>query len=329
LQALAWNDVIRAGTLVGAGVPESTVYARCRAGGPWQLLLPATVLLSNGQPSPDQLVVGGLLYAGRDAVVTGLVAARRHGIRRGPEPDGRLHLLVPHHHRRASAGYVVVERTHRMPAAVLRREIPLAPAPRAVVDGARRLASPRVATELLADAVQRGLCTVGELSSEVEAAQRRGTAIVRAVLRDVSGGVRSVAERDAKTVWRRSGLPEPWWNAAVYAQDGTFLGIADAWWNDVALAWEINSIAWHLQPQDYAREQSRTALFTAAGVPVLPTLAKRLTHDAVAVLRELQQAYRHAASRQRPPVRAVRQTAHSQSGHVDTAHTPAGAPSSG
>jgi hypothetical protein len=290
---------------VQAGVAESTVYARCRAGGPWQRLLPATILLSNGQPTPDQLVIAGLLYAGPDAVVTGLEAARRHGIRRGPEPGGRLHLLVPHGRRPAGARHVDIERTHRMPAAVLRRGVPLAPVPRAVVDGARRLASPREITELLADAVQRGHCTVNQLGFEVEAAQRRGTAIPRAVLRDVSIGIRSAAEGDAKAVWRRSRLPEPWWNAAVYTEGGRLLGIADAWWDDVAMAWEINSVTWHLRPEDYAREQARSALFAAAGVPVLPTTPRRLTSDVAAVLQELQGIYRHAASRRRPPVRAV------------------------
>jgi hypothetical protein len=262
-------------------------------------------LLSNGQPTPDQLVIAGLLYAGPDAVVTGLEAARRHGIRRGPEPGGRLHLLVPHGRRPAGARHVDIERTHRMPAAVLRRGVPLAPVPRAVVDGARRLASPREITELLADAVQRGLCTVNQLGFEVEAAQRRGTAIPRAVLRDVSIGIRSAAEGDAKAVWRRSGLPEPWWNAAVYTEGGRLLGIADAWWDDVAMAWEINSVTWHLRPEDYAREQARSALFAAAGVPVLPTTPRRLTSDVAAVLQELQGIYRHAASRRRPPARAV------------------------
>jgi hypothetical protein len=306
LRAAARNDVIRAHTLVALGVPESTVYARCRPGGPWQLLLPATVLLSSGQPTPDQLVVAGLLYAGPGAVLTGIEAAHRHGVRRGPVLDGRVHVLVPHDQQPASARHVVIERTRRMPCAVVRRGVPLAPVARAVVDGARRLASPREATELLADAVQRGLCTVGQLASEVEAAQQRGTAVPRAILRDVSAGTRSVAERDAKAVWRRSGLPEPWWNASVYDAQGALLGIVDAWWDDVALAWEINSLAWHLNPQDYAREQAKTALFTAAGVPVLPTLPKRLGDDAAAVLRELQDAYRHAASRSRPQVRAVR-----------------------
>ena len=59
-------------------------------------------------------------------------------------------------------------------------------------------------------------------------------------------------------------------------------------------------------PADYAREQARTARFTAAGIPVLPTLPKRLTGDQGAVVRELREAHRHASSRPRPRVRAVR-----------------------
>ncbi len=305
VRAAAVDDVIKARTLVESGVPESTVYARCRPGGPWQLLLPATVLLSSGRPTSDQLAVAGLLYAGPDAVITGIEAARRHGVRRGPEPDGRLHLLVPHEQQPACARHVVIERTRRMPKAVLRRGMPLAPVSRAVIDGARRLASPRETTELVADAVQRGLCTVDQLRTEVDAAQRRGTAVPRAVIHDVSAGIRSAAERDAKRVWRQAGLPEPWWNASVFDAQGRLLGIADAWWDDVALAWEINSLAWHLNPQDYAREQAKSALFTATGIPLLPTFAKRLTADAAGVARELREAYLHAAARPRPPVRAV------------------------
>lgn len=306
VRALASDNVIKVRTLVAAGVPESTAYARCRPGGPWQLLLPATVLLSNGCPTPQQMVVAGLVYAGPDAVVTGIEAARRHGVRRGPLPEGRLHVLVPHGQQPACARHVTVERTHRMPTAVVRDGVPLAPVARAVIDGARRLSSPRETTELLADAVQRGLCTISQLEHEIAAAQRRGTAIPRSVLRDVSEGIRSAAERDAKTLWQRSGLPEPWWNAGVYDATGSLLGIADAWWDAVALAWEINSVAWHLGPTDYAREQARTARFTAAGVPVLPTLPRRLVDDSAAVLQELRAAYHHAAARPRPAVRAVR-----------------------
>jgi hypothetical protein len=274
--------------------------------GPWQLLLPGTVLLTSGKPTADQLVVASLLYAGPAAVVTGLEAARRHGVRRGPGSNGLVHVLVPHDQQPASARHVVIERTHRLPPPVIRTGVPLAPVARALVDGARRLSAPGDAAELFADAVQRGLCSIGQLWREVEEAQRRGTAIPRAVLRDVSAGARSAAERSARAVWRRSGLPEPWWNAPVYDASGGSLGIADAWFDDVALAWEINSLAWHLGPQDYAREQARSARFAAAGVPILPTLPRRLTEDAKAVIGELRAAHRHAAARPRPSVRAVR-----------------------
>ena len=80
----AVDGVVSVRRLVGLGVPERTVYARCRPGGPWQLLLPATVLLSNGEPTRDQLVTAALVYAGGDAMVTGLEACRRLGVRRGP-----------------------------------------------------------------------------------------------------------------------------------------------------------------------------------------------------------------------------------------------------
>ena len=163
VRTFARHDVVKVRTLVAAGVPESTVYDRCRPGGPWQLLLPATVMLNNGAPSRDQLVLAGLLYAGPNSVVTGIEAVRRHGARRGPEPGELVHLLVPHTRQPASARYVVVERTWRMPEAVRRGGIPLAPVARAAIDGARRLASPREATELLADVVQRGLCAVADL----------------------------------------------------------------------------------------------------------------------------------------------------------------------
>jgi hypothetical protein len=62
-----------------------------------------------------------------------------------------------------------------------------------------------------------------------------------------------------KRLWRRSGLPEPWWNARVYTAGGAFLGVADGWFDDVALDWEINSVAWHLNPAKYEQEQERTA----------------------------------------------------------------------
>jgi hypothetical protein len=305
IRAAAWHDVIAARTLIALGVPESTVYERCRDGGPWQRLLPGIVLLTTGHPTADQIVVAALLYAGPDAVVTGLEACRRLGIRRGPQNRGAVALLIPHTRQLRTTTVATVERTRRLPCPVVRGGVRLAPAARAVIDAARRIRSERDIAELVADAVQHRHCTVEELAAELRACASRGSATPRRVLRGVSAGARSAAELDARKLVRRSGLPEPWWNAEVYGPDGRLLGIVDAWWDDIAFGWEINSFAWHLSPADYARETAKAARFGAAGVPVLPTLPRRLTSDADAVLTELVDAHGHAASRPRPRVRGV------------------------
>jgi hypothetical protein len=297
--------VIPARGLVALGVPESTVYDRCRDGGPWQRLAPGIVLLTNGRPSGAQLVEAALAHCGPGALLTGLEACRRHGVRRGPSPT-ILHTLVPHSRQVRSTGIVDVERTRRLPQAVVRDGMPLAPAARAVTDAARRLRDGGDIAELISDAVQRSLCTVDELRSELDDGGQRGSATPRRVLRAAGAGIRSAAELDAQRLWWRSGLPEPWWNVPVLDAEGRLLGIADAWFDEVALAWEINSYAWHLAPADYAREQARLARFVAAGVLVLPTLARRLRIDAAGVLKELTGAYAAAAARPRPSVRAER-----------------------
>jgi hypothetical protein len=128
----------------------------------------------------------------------------------------------------------------------------------------------------------------------------------RRILADVATGVRSTAERDAKRLLARSTLPEPWWNVEVRTLQGRLLGIADAWFDEVALAWEINSYAWHLNPESYAREITRTADMTAANVMVLPVLPTALHRDPAGSMATLVAAYAAAAQRPRPPVRAIR-----------------------
>ena len=72
--------------------------------------------------------------------------------------------------------------------------------------------------------------------------------------------------------------------------------------DDVALAWEIDSYAFHLSPQQYARTLERHARLTAHGVAILHTLPTRLRRQPLQVLAELRAAYDHAAARPRPDV---------------------------
>ena len=143
---------------------------------------------------------------------------------------------------------------------------------RACLDGARRLRSAAEITELIADTVQRAPLHAGAAGAELRDGSQRGSAMPRRVLADVSEGIRSTAERDAKRLLRAQ---QP--ARAVVERRGarprqrpTCSGYRDAWFDEVALTWEINSYAWHLLPQYYANEVKRTAGLTAGGRVVFP-----------------------------------------------------------
>ncbi|MDF3050699.1 MAG: hypothetical protein K0R87_2337 [Pseudonocardia sp.] len=296
--------------LIAHGVPERTVYQRCLEGGPWRRVLPGIILLFTGCPTVDQLVHAALLLGGPDAVLPGVEACRRHGVRRGPvrrddsERQPEIHILVPHARQIRSVGFVHVERTQRIPVPILREGIPLAPLVRACTDAARRIRSTGEVTELFADPVQRGRCTVAGLWAELESGSRRGTAVPRAVLADLAAGVRSAAERAAKQLWPQTGLPEPWWNASVSDADGRFLGVADCWVDDVAMVWEIESSEWHLSPAAHEYTVRRAAQFTAAGAVYVASKPKMVLNDSAGVKATLRAVYAQAAARPRPSLTA-------------------------
>ena len=80
-----------------------------------------------------------------------------------PAPQPPVHVLVPHERQVRSAAHIQVERSRRLPAAVVRGGVPLAPVPRAVIDAARRLRDAREITELIADPdAARAVCTVAQ-----------------------------------------------------------------------------------------------------------------------------------------------------------------------
>ena len=305
LRRSARDGVIAHAALRGLGVPGTTIAERCRDGGRWRRLLPGVILLGSGPPTPRQKVSAALIYGGPRTVVTGLEACRRHGVRRGPDPGGQVHILVPEERQLRSSGFVIVERTTRMPEAHIRDGIPLAPAWRACLDGIRRLHAAAEITEVVADTVQRKLCTTAQLAVELREGSQRGSATPRRVLADVADGVRSAAERTAKQLLAGCDLPEPWWNVRVCDVEGNLLGIADCWFDDVALTWEINSYTWHLGPESYAREVKRSAAMAAVGVVVVPVLPTALRDEPDPSLADLVAAYRAAQRRPRPPVRAV------------------------
>ncbi|WIV53367.1 hypothetical protein [Amycolatopsis nalaikhensis] len=295
--------VITVARLESLGVPQRTSYRRCRPGQPWQRLLPGVVLLRTGEPTRRQLVEGALQYCGDQAVVTGLESCRRQGLRQPAQPGEPIHLLLPAHLKTVSSGYVLVERTTRVPAAVRVDGLPLAPAVRSVLDECRRSTDLGNVRALLAQAVQQLAIDPADLSTELENGSRRGSAVPRAALREITRGARSAAEAAAMRLSRRTGLPAPVWNFELRDERGRYIATPDAWWDDVALAWEIDSYEFHFGQPGYAATLARNNRYAAAGVAVVQTVPSQVRSNPDAVVAELVAAYRAAAVRPRPPVR--------------------------
>lgn len=307
--AAAVSGIIRVSVLEHLGVPRQTIARRCGSRGRWQRVLPGVVALQSGELTRRQRLRAALAYAGDGAMVTGAAACLLYGIRLPIHPD-QVHLLVPASRQPSSCGFTLVERTTRLPVPEFVVGIRCAPAVRAVLDVCRRLARLDDARSVIASAVQHGHCQVGDLVDELECGSDHGSAGPHVALREIADGVRSVAEARARLLLRRCRLPAVRWNARIVDRAGRYLATPDCWFDEVALAWEIDSVAYHLSPADYTRTVDRDARLAAAGITVFRTLPARLHDDPAGVCRDLTAAHRQAALRPRPPV------------HIDHSHGP-------
>lgn len=294
------HGVMRAATLEQLGVPQTVTYRQCQPGGRWTHLLPGIVLLTKARPTARQRVEAALLHADSLGVVTGFEAARRYGLRNVPN-DPHVHLLIATQHHIRSAGFVVIERTKYMPEPLIVDDLPLAPPARAVLDGLRRIRQLDPVRGLLIETKQLGLATYEELSKELESGSNRGTALPRAVLRELSADVRSVAEAASIAVWKRAGLPAPERNVPIYDARGNYIGTPDVWCDDVGFGWEIDSYEHHFGRSDYARTLERNNRYAAAGIIIVQTVPTKLRVNPNVVVAELRAAY-HAAQRRPRPV---------------------------
>lgn len=303
LAEIAPHGVARVADLRAAGVPGHTIDAHCRAGGRWRRLLPGVVLLDDAEPSRRQRVLAALAYAGRDALVTGMDALASCGVRL-PEPD-LVHLLLPAARRISSRQFVLVERTTRLPAPIIRDGISCAPPARAALDAARLEHDQRALGLLLGEPVRRGACTLPELRHELDSGSQRGSAAPRALLTRMSSQVHSQAEHQARRVVAACPIPQPRWNVPLRDAGDAPLGVVDAWWEEVGLVWDVGAhTIGRTGASDPAREVRNQAL-AANRVLVLRTSTKTLFNDPLGVRRALAEAYLRAGDRPHPQVRGV------------------------
>ena len=303
LYGVSRSGIIRTAELRRWGVSNSAIDARCRPGGPWQRLLPGVVMLGNGHPTARQRAVAAIALSGENAVLTGRAALHEYGY--GTSYPGDAHVLIATHRRVQSTGFVLVERTTRLPVPVTRNGLPCAPLPRALLDAARRCRTLDSTRSLIAEVVQRGEVSVAELIAELDSGSGRGAALPRAVLREVSADVHSVSEAEARRLWLRSGLPPMVFNRRIVDAAGQFIAMPDGWIDEVAFAWDIDSLDWHLAPKAYKSTVERRTRMQNHGIIVLPTLPSAVRDDPDRVITDLRSHYELASSRPRPAVRML------------------------
>jgi hypothetical protein len=297
------QQVISRSQALACGMTAGVLRRRAEPGGPWQRLLPGVYLTVTGSPTRDQREIAALRYAGDRSVITGLTALRRIGIR-VPDRD-QVTVLVPANRHARSISYVTIWQTIRMPELVMYRgPIQFAMPDRAAADAARELTSMNEIRAVVANRVQQRWCTVEGLDAELRAGPRRGSSPLRRVLAEVASGVRSVPEGDLRKLLDAAGMPMPLFNAKVYA-GREFIARPDAWWPDAGVAVEVDSMEWHLSPEDWQLTMSRHARMSAQGIIVLHFTPRQIRTESDRVIAQIESALAAGRSRPRLALRTV------------------------
>jgi very-short-patch-repair endonuclease len=221
-------------------------------------------------PFPLARETAALLACGRHAVLSHLAAAPIWDM--APEEEGDVDVTVAHGGRRRRPGI----RVHQSPLSAadvkVRHRLPVTSPERTLID----LGSRMPATFLewaVADARRRGLITRKSLLRALErAAQRAGTAPLRALLRTEGGPAFTRSEAEARLIGllRKSGLPPPEHNVLVAGHE------VDLMWRENRLVVETDGYAYHSGRAAFERDRARDAELQAAGYKVIRVTWRQL-----------------------------------------------------
>ncbi|GIJ25689.1 hypothetical protein Vqi01_08510 [Micromonospora qiuiae] len=277
--------------LLAAGFDDMYLYRQARRG-LWQRVLPATYALVTGVLTDEQRRISAALYAGGEAQLTGLAALSWYGFRQSPSTDA-VHLIVPHHARRKSAGYAVISRALSLDdRARVTALYPVCSPARAVVDAARDLRQLRPVRAVVAEAIQRGYADLATLDEEIRRARRSRTALVRKAFSEVMQGTRSAPEAELRECLAESPvLPEIHWNPRLLDAGGRSLPTPDGYLPDAAVALEVDSQEYHYRPADWTRTLDRHNELSRHGILVLHFTPAQIRREPRRVRRMVTDAY--------------------------------------
>lgn len=285
------QKILTRAQLLATGFDDMYLYRQTRRG-VWQRVLPATYALFSGTLTGEQRRISAAIYAGPDAQLTGLAALRWYGFRYCPHTED-VHLLVPHHTRRKSAGHAVISRALTLDSrARLTANYAVCSPARAVVDAARDLRKLRPVRAIVAEAVQRGFTDLAALDAEIRRARRSRTALVRKAFSEVVSGTRSAPEAELRECLAGSRvLPAVLWNPRLVDAEGRRLPTPDGYLPEAGVALEVDSQEYHFSPEDWARTLDRHNELSRLGVLILHFTPAQIRRDPAAVRRIVEEAY--------------------------------------
>jgi hypothetical protein len=305
--------------LLQCGMTRSAIQHLTRPGGPWRKLLPG-IYAADAHITKERREMAARLHAGPAAVITGGYAVRRFGLKAsGPTA---VEVLVPHEVRRMSSGFVRLIRTTRMPEMVYRvGPIRFAGPVRAIADAVRGYTDISDARAVVCPAIKQQVCSLAEFAAELAAGPSRGSLLLRRSLRDAAQGIWSAAEGDLMDLIQASDLEQPEFNVALYAEDGTLLGIVDAWWQSAGVAAEVDSREFHFEKQDWEDTLNRHNRITASLVHLMHFTPRAIKTDGFSVLDNLRVAISQGSRNPPLPIRAERWRANGAFGTLQGAHS--------
>jgi hypothetical protein len=196
-------------------------------------------------------------------------------------------VLIPASVHRQSLGYVRIHRTRRMPAPHRVGPIRFAPAARAVADASHWYTSLGDVRALVAEAVQKQVCSIAQIGIELSEGPNRDSAHLRKALAAVRSGIRSEAEADFRDRILRSDLMAPQYNVFLRARDGTDIGEADAWWADAGVSAEIDSQEYHFYREGWLRTDAKHGRMLKYGIRPHHFAPSRVKSDWPTIYEEL------------------------------------------
>src|SRR5699024_2806793 len=253
LDDVAEHTIVSTTTLRNTGLSQSTIARRCRPDGPWRRLLPGVVLLTDREPTRQQLLHAIHCKLGDGIVITGNDALHAHGIH--TPAGGNVRVLLPTDCRTSLPELMTGERSSYRPEPIRYNGLPFAPPARAAIDAARAEQHPHRIRMFLRAPLYFGACTPGQLRHELATGNQRGTAGPRRELQRFGDAEHITDFGTALQILRAAAIPQPRWRVTLTDRPGNELGSVDAWWDEVAVGWQFHDTAAPRVPQ--GRQQRR------------------------------------------------------------------------